>query len=76
MWGYAQRLSKLAKKVIYMVQPELYCIFNNNEWGVEVLPGTVPIDSVDFDFYIPIMSIPAALKLAFKSIGLEPTWQE
>ena len=70
MWGYAQRLSKLAKKVIYMVQPELYCIFNNNEWGVEVLPGTVPIDSVDFDFYIPTMSIPAALNLDESNISV------
>jgi len=70
-YGYSSRLTKLAKKVIFIVQDEIYPLLKNNEIGVEVLKYSITnIDVIDFDCYIPSMSIPAALKLDESNISV------
>ncbi len=70
-WGYIPRLIKMAKKVIFVVQEATYELFKNNEYGVEVHSGWyVDLDKLDFDYYIPSMSIPIVLKLNRNNISV------
>lgn len=64
MWGYMPRLLKLAKHVIFVVQDSIYELLKDNEWGVEVLPSKgTDLNKLKFDYHIPSMSVPVALKL-------------
>ena len=64
MWGYIPRLLKLAKHIIFVTQYETYNLLKNNTYGVEVYSKDyVDISKLDFDYYIPSMSIPLVLKL-------------
>ena len=70
MFGYMERLTKLAKKVIFVLQNNLVTLLENNEYGVEVYPFFKEEGSVKFDYYIPSMSIPIALKVNEKTCGV------
>lgn len=70
MFGYMPRLIKLAKHVIFVVQNDLYSLLKNNDFGVEVLPETVDLTKLNFDYYIPAMSIPTTLKFNRDNISV------
>ena len=74
MYGYLPRLQKLAKKVIYVVQDQVYPLLKDNEYGIEIIPAaatkTVGLENIKFDYYIPSMSIPAALNLTRDNISV------
>lgn len=62
--GYLNRMKKLAKKIIFVVQNSLYPLFVNNNFGIEVLPiGDTNTNSLNFDYYIPSTDILKILKV-------------
>lgn len=64
MFGYMPRLKKLAKKVVFVVQNSVYPLLKNNDFDIEILAeADVDLDSLEFDYYIPAMNIPAVLHL-------------
>ena len=70
-WGYIPRLAKLAKHVIYICQDNIYELLKDNPYGVEVIPKTLAdLSKIKFDYYIPSMSIPIALKLNRENISV------
>lgn len=71
MWGYMPRLVELAKHVIFVVQDNIFELLKDNDWGVEVLPKSLAdLDKIKFDYYIPSMSVPVALKLTRENISV------
>ena len=72
MAGYLPRLVKLAKHVIYVVQDALYTLLKDNSIGVEVIPANrfLALNDIKYDYYIPSMSIPMALKLNRDNISV------
>ncbi len=70
MWGYMPRLVKLAKHVIFVVQDSVYELLKENDFGVEVIPRSLfNQNKVKFDYHIPSMSIPIALRLKRENIS-------
>lgn len=71
MWGYFPRLVKLAKHVIFVVQDSIYELLKDNTLGVEIIPKSLAnLDKIKFNYYIPSMSIPTALKLTAENISV------
>lgn len=71
MSGYIQRVNKKCKKVIYLVQSELYRLMKYSLQGIEIFPrDSVSIKNLDFDYHIPIMSLPLALNLNRDNISV------
>lgn len=63
-FGYMPGIVPLAKHVIFVVQDSLFELLKNNPYGIEVLPaGCTDLSKLEFDYFIPAMSIPAALNL-------------
>ncbi len=70
IFGYLSRIVKLAKHVIFVTAKELYDLFKNNEYGVEILSkNETDLNTLNYDFYIPAMSVPAVLKLDKSNIS-------
>lgn len=61
MYGYMQRLKQLAKKVIFVVQKAAYPLLKENGDGIEVLCQGINPNDLEYDYWIPSMSIPLAL---------------
>lgn len=71
MSGYLPRISKLAKKIIFLAQPETCAILKESFKNIEILPiYKTDITELNYDYYIPTMSIPAALKLTRENISV------
>ncbi len=71
IWGYMHRIAKIAKKVIFITQNEIYDLLKNNEYGIDVFSKTkVNLDNLNYDFYLPAMSIPAVLNLDKSNISV------
>lgn len=71
MWGYFPRLVQLAKHVIFVVQDSVYELLKDNSLGVEIIPKSLAnLDKIKFNYYIPSMSIPTALKLIAENISV------
>lgn len=72
MAGYLPRLTKIAKKVIYIVQDSLYTLLKDNYKDIEVKSATQFRNdtTIKYDYYIPSMSIPMALKLDRDNISV------
>jgi len=71
MYGYLERLTKIAKKVIFHVRDELCELFKNNDLGIDVYSSkNTPHDSIEHDYFILCMSIPKALKLTKENISV------
>lgn len=79
MAGYLPRLTKIAKKVIYVVQDSLTALIRNSFKDINVISASdFRTRFIDYDYYIPSMSIPMVLKLDRSNISvgegyLEPT---
>ena len=69
MSGYIPRLSKLAKKVVFLVQAELYELFKDNDWDIEIISANSDFN-IDFDYYMPSMSIMSVLNLDETNISV------
>ncbi|MBE7713482.1 MAG: hypothetical protein E7Z87_07045 [Cyanobacteria bacterium SIG26] len=68
-WGHIPKLTNIAKKVIFVVQDQIYDLLKNNEFGIEVYPKTsVNLNTLKFDYHIPAMSVTTTLKLSGKEL--------
>ena len=71
MAGYLPRLTKIAKKVIYVVQDSLTALIRNSFKDINIISATdFKTRFLDYDYYIPSMSIPMALKLDRENISV------
>ncbi len=71
MFGYMPRLVKIAKKVIYYIQNNAYELFKDNEYNVQVVSQkNTDLNKLEYDYHIPCMSIPIALKLDKTNISV------
>ena len=71
MWCYMPRLVSLAKHVIFVVQDPIFDLLKNNDFGVEVIANSAAnLNKLKFDYHIPSMSIPIALKLNKDNISV------
>lgn len=65
VWGHIPKLTQYAKRVIFVVQDPIYDLIKNNNYGVEVVAkSNINLNTLEFDYHIPSMSVPIALKLA------------
>src|SRR5574344_858111 len=71
MWGYMPRIVNLTKHIIFVVEYSIYYLLKDNEYGIEVLAkSSIDLAKLKFDYYIPSMSIPIALKLAGRDLSV------
>lgn len=71
MWGYISRLVEFTEHIIFVVQNEIFELLKDNEFGVEVYSrDNVDLKSLDYDYYIPAMSIPIMLRLKRDNISV------
>lgn len=71
MWGYMPRLLKYTQKVIFIVQNEIFNLLKDNEYGIDVYAkDNLNLNELEFDYYIPSMSIPLVLKLDRSNISV------
>ena len=70
-YGYVPRLAKIAKHVIFVVQDAIYPLIKDNEYGIEVIPVSQEnLENMQFDYYIPSMSIPIVMKMTRENISV------
>ena len=71
MSGYLPRFLKSAKKIIFLAQDEVCSLLKESFKNIEVLPmNQTDITKLEYDYYIPTMSIPSALKLTRENISV------
>lgn len=72
MAGYLPRLTKLAKKIIYVVQDSLYTLLKDSFKDIDIISATQFRNNttIKYDYYIPSMSIPVVLKLNRDNISV------
>ncbi len=63
-------LSTNDTRVIYKAKDVLEGLFRNNYENTEIISQNTPDDSIDFDYYIPLLSIPRVLKIRAENIPL------
>lgn len=54
---YLPQLTKLCKKVIFRTQNELVDLLKLNAKNFEIIGMTTPLEDLDFDYHIPLMSL-------------------
>ncbi len=69
MWGYAPRLQKLAKEVIWLVQDSAVDLLKENDFGAKIIAKN-DLDKIKYDYYITTMSLPYVLKLNKSNISV------
>lgn len=65
---YIDLLKPLTKKIILKVQDELTDITKLNLKDIDVYKASLPIDSLTFDYHIPLMSLPRRLEDSVEDI--------
>ena len=60
---FLKLIKKHAKKVIAVVQNELYPLFMESHLGVEIHPVSKNLSELEFDLYIPLISLPRVLEI-------------
>ena len=70
-WGYIPRIINKVKRIIFVVQKEIFELYKNNDWGVEIYSrDNLNLDKIDYDYYIPSMSLLIVLKLNRENISV------
>ncbi|MCM1338124.1 MAG: hypothetical protein NC191_00450 [Muribaculaceae bacterium] len=70
-WGYLPRVMKRAKRVVFAAFHQLYELFGNNPYGIEVVKaGEIDLNTFDYDYIIPCMSISAVLNVNLDNISV------
>lgn len=70
MWGYAQRLQKLAKEVIWLVQDSVVDLLKENAFGAKFVTHK-DVKNIKYDCYITTMSLPYVLKLNKSNVSVK-----
>jgi len=65
---YLPYLEKIAKKVLFSPQKELYSLIKKNYPSIEVIPPDTDLSKVEFDLQMPLMSLPYYLSMYFDNI--------
>ncbi len=65
---YIKLLQPQAKKILFRVRNELVDLFKSNFDGIEIIKNSTPLDSIDFDCHIPLMSLPYRLQATVEDI--------
>ena len=60
---YIPLLKKRCKKIIYKPQVGLFKLFEDSDLGAEIIGVCPDTENLDFDFHVPLMSIPYILQL-------------
>lgn len=63
-------LAKLANKVIFKIKPQLMQLFKESDLGIDIIEESFPESKIDFDYYIPLMSLLGLLDINTKNIPL------
>lgn len=67
---YLEQLKKVAQKVIFRVQDELFDLFNINSKDIEIVKASEPIDESTFDYHVPLMNLLHLLNARIDNIPL------
>ncbi|MBR2068173.1 MAG: hypothetical protein IJ877_00285 [Candidatus Gastranaerophilales bacterium] len=73
-FGYADRLKKLCKKLIFVVQDELVELLKNNDLGIEIYSKSTNLETIDFDYHLPMMDVTLALKISKNTSLIENSY--
>ncbi len=65
---FVKELTKIAKKVLFIVQDELVDLFKYSNLGAEILGLNTDFTSLEYDYHIPIMNLPYVLETASDNI--------
>lgn len=65
---YLTILSKMGAKVLFKVQNPLVSLFKQNFPDIEILDDSIKEETIDFNAFIPLLSLPGALKTTINSI--------
>lgn len=60
---FVKQVQKYAKKVIAVVQDPLYELFKESNLGFDIYPVSAQIDKLEFDYHIPLISLPMVLQI-------------
>lgn len=67
---YIKIIKPLVGKIIFRIQDELIELFEQNFDDIEIIGNSTPINKIEFDFHIPLMSIFHVLNLKKQDIPL------
>ena len=71
MYGYINRLKKYAKQIKFVVQEPLYSLFKNSCDDIEIISNELAnYETLEFDYFLPVMSIPKILNLNIDTISV------
>lgn len=65
---FVEQMKRYAKNVIFRVQNELFELFKESRLPFPVFPLSVPLEELQFDYHIPLVSIPRVIKLTPETI--------
>lgn len=65
---YLEQVKPLAKKIIFRTRYNLFKLFHDNLEGIELVGQTTPIEILDFDYHIPLLSLPFCLNTTVENI--------
>lgn len=65
---YVKQLKPLVKKIIFRVQNEMVDLLKFNADGIEIVGASTPIEELQFDYHIPLMSLPFVLETSKENI--------
>lgn len=67
---YLPQLKNLAGKIIFRVQDSMCDLMKLNADGYEVVPSSIPVEKIAFNYHVPLMSLPYVLKGTIDNIPL------
>ena len=67
---YVEQIKPLAKKIIFRTRDKLLDLLKINLNGFEVIGQSLPIEELQFDYHIPLMSLPKVLNSKIDNIPL------
>lgn len=65
---FTEQMKKYAKRIVAVVQDELIDLFKESKFDFPIYPRSYNLDNIDFDYHIPLISLPRILKLTPNSI--------
>ena len=65
---YLPVLHSLGARVMFKPQPQLESLFKINDLKSEIISNTIPEQSIEFDFHIPLLSLPRLLDARLNNI--------
>jgi len=67
---YLEQIKPLAKKIIFVVQKGLVDLVKDNTNDIEIVEDTESLYELEFDYHIPLLNLPCALKVTMANIPL------